>query len=86
MPAPAQSPLLAPYTILWVLWLAQFFAIEGQALYDMHKKMKAGGTLTEHVRWWFSVGFQQPGWRARRITLMAFLCWLFFHMLFPGMV
>lgn len=73
---------MSEYTWLWLLWFAQFVAVEGQALFQHYYP----GTLTAHIRQWAAFEGKPAWWRARRITLIAFLAWLFFHMCFPGMV
>lgn len=68
------------YTVLWLVWLAMFIAIEGQAfLYRVQ-----GGTLSEHVWAWFSIKGKGAWWRARRFVLLAFLAWLTVHFLTGG--
>ena len=66
-------------TALWILWLAQFGAIEGQALFRSDYR----GTLTAHVRKWASFEGKGKWWRIRRATLLGFLAWLVAHLVLP---
>lgn len=68
------------YTVLWLIWLAMFGAIEGAALANK----RTGDTLSEHVWEWFSMKEKAKGWRARRFSLLAFLAWLVAHFLTGG--
>jgi hypothetical protein len=68
------------YTVLWLIWLAMFGAIEGAALVNA----RLGDTLSEHIWRWFAVRDKPAGWRARRVTLLAFLAWLVAHFLSGG--
>lgn len=68
------------YTLLWLVWLLMFGAIEGAALFNR----RAGDTLSEHVWGWFSIKAKGTGWRARRFALLAFLAWLAAHFLTGG--
>lgn len=70
------------YTVLWLIWLALFGAIEGAAIANK----KPGDTLSEHVWRWFSISDKGKGWRARRVTLLAFLVWLIAHFLTGGWI
>ncbi len=63
------------YTVLWLIWIALFGAIEIPALINR----QGGDTLSEHVRKWFSTREKSKGWLARRTALGAFLAWLAYH-------
>lgn len=68
---------MSSYTVLWIIWLLQFAAIEGAALFQVGDQ-----TLSEHVWAWFSVRNKSTGWLWRRITLFIFLLWLLIHLVF----
>lgn len=68
---------MSGYTLLWVVWLVQFAAIEGVALVDK----RPGDTLSEHVWNWFSIRDKSTGWLWRRGALLAFLGWLIAHLM-----
>ena len=68
------------FTAAWVLWILQFAAIEGAALFNK----RDGDTLSEHVWRWFSIKEKGAGWRLRRFSLLAFLAWLVAHFLTGG--
>lgn len=70
------------YTVAWLLWIVQFFAIEGPAVLNK----KAGDTFSEHVWQWFSIIGKSSGWRVRRLSLLSFLVWLVTHFLTGGWV
>lgn len=63
------------YSGLWAIWILLFFAIEGPAIVDK----RPGDTLTEHVRWVFSLRGKGKGWLARRAVWFLFLGWLASH-------
>lgn len=65
------------YTVLWIIWLLQFAAIEGPALFA-----PGHATLSEQVWDWFSVKNKSSGWLWRRATLLFFLVWLLVHLEF----
>lgn len=66
---------------LWVVWIAQFFAIEFKALFNKQQ----GDTLSEVIRFvfGFSKRSQTQGWgmRARRGTFYAFCGWFVGHII-----
>lgn len=64
------------FTALWIVWLLQFLAIEGAALF----RKERGDTLSEHVWKWFSVKDKGEGWIYRRTALLLFLAWLIAHL------
>lgn len=71
------------YTVMWLVWIMAFFAIEGAAL----KSDKMGDTLTEHVRDWIGTNNAKRTtmmW-ALRIGLGGLLAWLIPHF-FTGSV
>jgi hypothetical protein len=68
------------YTVAWLIWLFQFVAIEGFALF----RKTPGATLSEHVREWASIENKGRGWQLRRFGLLAFLAWLAAHLLTPA--
>ena len=70
------------WTVLWLLWIAAFFAIEVPAL----RNKTPGDTLSEHVWKWFAVkdANRKGLTRLRRWGLLAFLAWLSFHFLSGG--
>lgn len=73
------------WTALWLVWIGQFFAIEGPALFNK----TSGDTLSEHVWRWFAISGsagarRSGGYRARRFALLAFLAWLVAHFLTGG--
>lgn len=63
------------FTVLWLIWIAQFFAIEGAAIFNK----KSGDTLSEHMWKWFSIRDKSKGWKARRASMFFFLAWLCAH-------
>ena len=63
-----------PYVILWVLWIAAFFAIETHALLN---REPGGDTLSELV--WTVVSVPVLWW-----LMAGFLLWLTIHFLFAG--
>jgi hypothetical protein len=66
------------FTLLWILWLCAFAAIEGAALLVR----TPGTTLSEHVWAWFHVRDERPTrttW-ALRALLYGFLGWLVIHL------
>jgi len=67
------------YTILWILWGIQFWAIEGPALF----RRDYPATLTAHIRDWAGFKGKPRGWRIRRATLLGFLAWLIAHLVLP---
>lgn len=69
----------APETMAWFVWLAMFVVIEGQALFRKSYR----GTLTAHLRDWFSMEGKGAWWRARRAVLLGFLAWLAGHLILP---
>lgn len=65
------------WTVLWVLWLALFLAIEIPAW----RNTERGDTLSEHVWRWLGRG--RPMTRSvrwRRILFLAFAAWLLVHL------
>ena len=65
---------------MWVVWLAQFFAIELPALYNA----KRGDTLSEVIRYIFGfstrfAGNQSLGMKARRGSFYAVSAWFVLH-------
>jgi len=73
------------WSVLWLIWIAQFFAIEIPALVNKDR----GDTLSEHVWKWFAISgdagkSKSGGYRARRFTLIAFLAWLVAHFVTGG--
>ena len=73
---------MSEYTILWLLLIGQFFAVEGQALVNKNYK----GTLTAHLRKWASFEGKGNWWRARRIAWISFMAWMLVHVAFPGFI
>ncbi len=68
------------WTILWLLWIAAFFAIEIPAL--LAKDPDA--SLSDHIKDWFHVRDKRPTaltWVLRGV-LLAFLVWLTGHLEF----
>ena len=74
------------FTILWIVWLGIFAAVEGVALANKRE----GDTLSEHVWLWFATKREgadtQPSGmvRLRRFVLLAGVCWLLAHFLTGG--
>ena len=68
------------YTVLWLIWIGFFVAVEGAALSEKGGK----DTLSEHVWAWAAVKGKPKGWQARRAMLIAFLAWLCFHLISGG--
>jgi hypothetical protein len=70
------------WTVLWLAWIAAFFAIEVPALLNRQD----GDTLSEHVWSWFAVKDKSKKGlvRARRFCLLAGLAWLCAHFLTGG--
>lgn len=68
------------FTTAWIVWLIQFGAIEGLALFNKAE----GDTLSEHIWKWFSILDKGTGWRLRRFSLLASLAWLVAHLLTGG--
>ena len=65
---------------LWVVWLAQFLAIEAKALFNK----KPGDTLSEVIRYIFgfskrSGDLQSTGMKVRRASFYAFSAWFVLH-------
>lgn len=88
-----------PFSWLWVGWIAYFAAVEGVALYQSGKAIRAGAddprdTFSEHMWVWFGVNHKGTGvdrqagaWaRIRRIVLGAGLLWLSIHFLAGGSI
>ena len=71
---------MSNWTIAWLIWMAMFIVIEGQALFNKTKN----DTLSEHIWHWFAVSDKPPWWRARRFVLLAFMAWLCLHFLTGG--
>ena len=71
-----------PFTVLWLIWLAMFGAIEAAAIF--HKD--PGKTLSEHVWAWFAIRGKPRGYKMRRFVLLGFLAWLVTHFLTGGWV
>lgn len=71
---------MTAFTWAWIWWGAMFLVIEGLALLNKDK----GDTLSEHVWSWFSIKNKGPGWKWRRLALVAFLAWLVLHFLTGG--
>jgi hypothetical protein len=71
-----------PFTMLWIFWIAMFFAIEVPAILNKRR----GDTLSEHVWRWFAVTDKPAGWQLRRFILLTFLAWLTVHFLTGGWV
>lgn len=70
---------MTSFDILWPIWILLFFVIEGIALYCNNYE----GTLTAHVRHWFSMDRKVWGWRVLRALLIGFMGWLSMHFLLP---
>lgn len=70
------------FTVLWIIWLAMFAAIEGAALV----RKERGDSLSEHIWSWFAIRNKPKGWQARRAVLVMFLAWLVTHLLTGGWV
>lgn len=66
------------WTLLWVVWIGAFLAIEGAAFISR----RAGATLSEHVWSWFRVnrGWGKPSVAIPRALLLVFLAWLLLHL------
>lgn len=76
---------LGHYAATWVLWLALFAIVEGEALLNA----RVGDTLSEHVWAWFTVGGGRPvtGWvRLKRVLLLGFVVWLGVHFVGGGVI
>lgn len=74
------------YTLLWLLWLLAFLAIEIPAAVASYRG-HPGGTLSEHI--WAFIGIGQPlTWQVhlRRVAFLAFAAWLIVHLFFNGWV
>lgn len=66
------------WTLLWLLWLAGFLAIEIPAALNR----RDGDTLSEHIWWLIGRGKRlTPGVQARRIAFLSFAAWLVVHLL-----
>ena len=68
------------WTRAWLIWIAEFFVIEGSAL----ARHKSEDTLSDHVWAWFDVPKHKApnrSERVRRVVLLAFLAWLGAHFL-----
>jgi hypothetical protein len=68
------------YTVLWIVWIGIFGAIEGRAIANKAK----GDTLSEHVWKWFAVTSTDKATRSRRVLLLCGLVWLSVHFLSGG--
>lgn len=66
------------WTILWVIWIIGFFAVEIPAIIH-EKRHGSGATLSAHVRSWFSTMKHDKAWRIRRLVLLFLLVWLVVH-------
>jgi hypothetical protein len=66
------------FTVLWIVWLVTFLAIEGIALF---KKDRPGHpkTLSAHI-WWLVRG-AGPWHQGLRLVVAVFLGWLTHHFL-----
>lgn len=66
------------FNILWPLWVAAFFVIEGVAMYRDAKSTTDGFTLSEHIRRWFRVNTHEG--RTAWLGISAiFLVWFIPH-------
>ena len=68
------------FRVYWLLWIGVgFLAPETYALFTDSKN-----TLSETVWDWFGVMKQQSisQWSVEHYVLLAFMAWLFFHMVF----
>ena len=65
------------YTVMWLVWILAFFAIEGAAL----RSGKLGDTLSEHVRTWIGTNNPARTWSMwiLRIIVCGGLFWLIPH-------
>ena len=70
------------WTILWLVWLAGFLAIELPAVFNK----QPGDTLSEHVWKWFSIKGKPKGYKVRRLGFLVFWAWLTVHFFFGGWV
>lgn len=70
---------MSPYTPVWILWIAMFFAIEGPALANK----TPGDTLSEHLRGWFATTGKPRWWIIRRGILGSFFVWFIPHICRP---
>ncbi len=68
------------FTILWLLWLLYFVAVELEAFFHNWP----ADSLSAHVWTWFSVNGHGPFWKLRRFVLIALMCWLTVHFLTGG--
>lgn len=69
----------AVMTALWVGWAVAFAIIEGVALYHDYRDVP-GGTLSAHLRRWFSVK-TKLGRTAFLVVFGGFCAWFFPHIL-----
>lgn len=67
------------WTILWVLWIAGFFAIEIPAI----RNDKRDDTLSEHFRRWFRTDTHR-GRTAWLVTSGVFFGWFLIHIATPA--
>jgi hypothetical protein len=75
---------MSEWTILWLAWVALFFAIELPAVFNKTKD----DTLSEHLWKWFAVKDERPtGWVwVRRSALALGLTWIVVHLVTGGVV
>lgn len=73
---------MSGWTVLWLMWIAMFFAIEVPAILDKDR----GDTLSEHVWKWFGITNKSRGYKLRRVILVFFLVWLVIHFLTGGWI
>ena len=67
-------------TTLWILWIVMFALLEGYALVK-HVK---GGTLSAHLRKWFSLEHHGKIYWVRRAAWGLVLLWFVFHFFFES--
>lgn len=70
------------FGILWAVWGALFAVIEGAALYRDHTDPGSAGTLSEHLRKWFSVKTKlgRTAWLV--VSGVFFVVWFIPHIAF----
>lgn len=81
------------FTILWLTWIAAFFAIEFTAIHEdakHHDKVKR--TLTSNLRWWaatdsvMGIATDAKYGKLRRLALICGLAWFTAHIERNGVV
>jgi hypothetical protein len=71
------------YTLAWILWILQFFTIEGLALRRAESNVDPR-TLSRHAWVWFAITHKGKFWRLRRIGLLSLMAWLTVHWMTGG--